>query len=500
MCSIFGRVALGASTVVLPLDLLAVAQLRGHDSWGVSSLDGEDLRATSDDLSGYPEDGVTSTGWIIGNTRAEPTTEFVENKRAEDVQPFLAGDLVVAHNGTIANDKELLASVGIDWRVTLDLGRSKVDTARWAVVADARGVDTPEGVLALLGETIGSYGIAVGSRSHGWLVLATNYKPIWTRVVEDDDEVDGPALEWTSVAPRLTGMTYLERLHDGWTMLDPYSALIIDQSGDHAGIEYVSLRDPAILNATGTAPAFASTYATPGVQPRALVVCSGGLDSVTAACMTAYHMDVDLLHITYGARAEAREIEAVTAVAEARGFGLRFLDLTSIFAEIGHSRLTGTWEGAASGEEGAEYAIEWVPARNTILLAVATGMAEAHGYSHLVLGNNVEESGAYPDNEQEFVGRFNDMLPFAVADGKSVTILEPLGGKTKREIVDLGLDARAPLELTWSCYDGGELHCGQCGPCFMRQTAFRMLGTHDPILYATQARADAHAALDPQAD
>lgn len=457
MCAIFGRVNLAAPATdryPLPLGLVARSQERGRDSWGMRGWRAEPHRVigTSIDADSIAEPSYRR--WIIGNTRAEPTTEWVPDKTPADVQPFVVGPLTVAHNGTIANDRALCERYGLD---PDDAGGSKIDTARWAAVAAER-VHTPADVLALLSETVGSYGIAVG-HDDGWLVLATNYKPIWTRLVYGRQ-----VLEWTSVAPR--GDDYLNVLADGWTMLPPYSALIItdDESG---GIEHVTLRPPRRSN-------------------HALVVCSGGMDSVVAAELLANDgYDVDLLHVQYGARAQKREQEAVERVALSRGYGLRYLDLTDLFAAIGHSRLTGSWEGAASGEAGAEYALEWVPARNTILLSAAVGLAEGHGYGLLALGNNLEESGAYPDNEQEFVGRFNDMLPFVVADGVDLRIVEPVGHMMKHEIVRAGIASGAPLDLTWSCYDGGDLHCGDCGPCYMRRRGFEMAGTIDPLMYAS---------------
>lgn len=458
MCSIFGRVMLSdhAPRFPQPLGLAAYSQARGRDSWGLRGHGDEPHRVIGDHIDADALPASSWSRWVIGNTRAEPTTEWVPDKTPDDVQPFIVGPLTVAHNGTIANDVALCRAHGLD---PDDAGGSKIDTARWAAVA-AQRVRTPADVLALLSETIGSYGIAVG-HDDGWLVLATNYKPIWTRRI-----YQGDVLEWTSVAPR--DLAYLDRLDDyGWTMLDPYSALVVWPDGR---LTHQTLRP-----------------APDSLASRALVVCSGGLDSVTvAASMQADGWDVDLLHVTYGARAEAREVEAVHAVAERLGVGLRTLDLTSTFAAIGGSRLTGTWTGAEAGEAGAEYAHEWVPARNTILLSVAVGIAEAHGYHALALGNNLEESGAYPDNEQEFIGRFNDMLPFVVADGVDLRILEPVGHLMKHEIVRLGARVGAPLDLTWSCYDGGTLHCGDCGPCFMRKRGFEMAGLADPMEYATE--------------
>ena len=453
MCSIFGMYRYHSNAPArVTSDAVHRAFVRGRDSWGVVSPVGAVRSLDTDEATWRTLEGVVGEHWVIGNTRAEPTTEWVRDKTAESAQPFRAGALTVAHNGTFANDVALCERYGVPTSIPGE-AHSEVDTARWARVA-AHVVYAPEDVLRLLGESVGSYGIAVGHED-GWLVLAANYKPIWTRFVHG-------AIEFTSVAP--DGESFLERLHNGWTMLPPYSALILRP---HREPEWVNLREP--------------------VEERALVVCSGGLDSTVAATMSARDRLTDLLHITYGCRAQAREVESVRHVAEYLGVRLHHVDLTDVFRVIGNSRLTGTWEGAETGNggaDGAEYAHEWVPARNLILLAVAAGVAEAHGYTHLVLGNNIEEAGAYPDNDPEFISRLNAVLPHAVGDGKSVTIEQPVGGMTKREIVAAGIAHGAPLALTWSCYDGGTRHCGTCGPCYMRRTAFAMAGTPDPMAYA----------------
>jgi 7-cyano-7-deazaguanine synthase len=137
----------------------------------------------------------------------------------------------------------------------------------------------------------------------------------------------------------------------------------------------------------------------------------------------------------------------------------------------------------AGGEAGAEFAHEWVPARNLLLLSVATAFAEARGISTIVLGNNLEEAGAYPDNEPEFIAKFNDMLPFAVGDGKRMNVIMPVGNMMKHEIVELGNRIGAPMHLTWSCYRALELHCGTCGPCYMRRKAFEINKLDEVISY-----------------
>ena len=218
---------------------------------------------------------------------------------------------------------------------------------------------------------------------------------------------------------------------------------------------------------------------------KALVVCSAGLDSTTVAYdMADRGYDVDLLHFRYGCRAETREASLVKNIAEdMRGKGYA---VENIFLDIDYSSYSGnspllTDNDIAQGKSGAEYAHEWVPARNLLMVSHAVAYAEANDYSWVALGNNLEESGAYPDNEEEFTHLLQDALDYAVHDGAWVQLVSPVGHLMKHEIVALGLRLGVPYELTWSCYHGGEIHCGDCGPCFMRETAFERNEAVDPV-------------------
>ena len=212
-------------------------------------------------------------------------------------------------------------------------------------------------------------------------------------------------------------------------------------------------------------------------------MCSGGLDSVVSAAYAQRELglDIHLIHFMYGSRAEGPEVKAVQAVAQALGAEITLFPLPVYRKE--DSPLLDPDSKVAGGEEGAEFAHEWVPARNLLLLSVATAFAEARGMETIVLGNNLEEAGAYPDNEPEFIAKFNDLLPFAVGDGRRMRVIMPVGNMMKHEIVVLGAEIDAPMHLTWSCYRAGELHCGKCGPCFMRRTAFDINGLEEVIQY-----------------
>jgi len=222
-------------------------------------------------------------------------------------------------------------------------------------------------------------------------------------------------------------------------------------------------------------------------ERRALVVCSAGLDSTVAAkAMIDRGNDVTLLHFKYKHRAEKREEECVKRIAETLNVPLKVIDTDLFKNVIKHSRLTETYEPIEkdrAGEAGAEFAHEWVPARNLIFLSIATGIAEAEGFGHVVLGNNLEEAGAYPDNEMIFINKLNEVLPYATNLQKHVVLDMPVGNLMKHEIVKLGLEIGTPLHLTWSCYENGEKHCGRCGPCYMRRKGFEINNATDPVQF-----------------
>lgn len=391
--------------------------------------------------------GDLISGAMVSNFRAEPTTEHVLEKQDTDQQPYKVGPWTIVHNGTIANDAELRTHelpTRIDSAAIAELlAGDHMPRRSAAEVADYFGKQ----VLKLKG----SYAILALHDEHpGMMLAACNYRPIW-------------------FAETPSGFLFASARHyfpDGLVpqMVRPYSSWAF-----HAGGHRRELHRPRTA------------------AKRALVVCSGGLDSVVAATAAqAAGYDIQLVHFLYGSRAEGPEVKAVEAVAEALEVPFTLFPLPIYKPE--DSPLLRKDSTIAGGEAGAEFAHEWVPARNLAMLAVATALAEAGGFDTIVLGNNLEEAGAYPDNEPEFIARFNDLLPFAVADGKRVEVIMPVGNLMKHEIVALGTELGAPLDKTWSCYRAGEQHCGTCGPCFMRRTAFEINNLPEVITYANEGK------------
>lgn len=375
---------------------------------------------------------------VIGNLRAEPLTEFVQDKHLSDQQPYTSGKWSIVHNGTIANDKDLR---------THDLTTS-IDSA--AIAEQLAGkCGTLENFVCVIRKLRGSYAILATHADHtDKLFVAANYRPVW--YIETEHGVFFAS-----------SRDYLPQEYPS-RMLKPYTAALFDTNGFRKEV---------------------SLYHDKVQGERALVVCSGGLDSVVSAAyvQSELGMDVHLIHFLYGSRAEGPEVQAIKAVAEHLGAKLTLFPL-NVYSK-GDSPLLDPDSKVAGGEAGAEFAHEWVPARNLLLLSVATAFAEARGIDTIVLGNNLEEAGAYPDNEPEFIARFNDMLPFAVGDGKRMRVIMPVGNLMKHEIVELGNRIGAPMHLTWSCYRAGELHCGTCGPCYLRRKAFEINNLPEVISY-----------------
>lgn len=455
MCAISGLFATAESTLgptrLGPLfhELLDRAGERGRDSTGVY-YDGAKWATTSAEPVPLLRIGRVA----LANNRGEPTTEWVQDKSLLDVQPYGArisatDSLVLVHNGTVANDKDIAERLHSD--------PPNIDSKVLAPLL-ARDWDGTLGTFVAVLDTfvVGSYALAVYDEQRQSLYLAANYKPLFT-------EWRNGVLFFASLPHHLPGHGDLRAsIHK----LPPYSALKIDRTG-------------------WVERAWLSTGRMTSDDQKALVVASGGLDSsVVATQLVREGYDVTLLHFDYAARATGPERRAVDALADELGVPVVHVQTDIFKAVIGASRLTNTAEGIAPGEAGAELAHEWVPARNLIMTSLAVGIAEARGIGTLALGNNLEESGAYPDNEQEFIRALNAVMPNAVNLDRRVRIIEPVGNLMKHEIVRRGLELGAPLHLTWSCYNDGELHCGECGPCYMRRRAFEMNATAEVIEYA----------------
>ncbi|OGR18642.1 MAG: 7-cyano-7-deazaguanine synthase QueC [Desulfobacterales bacterium GWB2_56_26] len=217
---------------------------------------------------------------------------------------------------------------------------------------------------------------------------------------------------------------------------------------------------------------------------KTLVICSGGLDSVTLAHkVAAEHELLALLSFDYGQR-HKKEITFAKDCATRLGTEHLVLDISAIGALLSGSALT---EGDIAVPDG-HYAEETmkitvVPNRNAIMLAIAYGIAAAKGAEAVAAAVHGGDHFIYPDCRPPFIKAFQTMQNHALEGLATITLSTPFVNRSKAEIVAAGRDLGVPFAETWSCYKGGERHCGRCGTCVERQEAFAVAGVADPTSY-----------------
>lgn len=443
LCSTRGRDGAGVTMFKSGLTGPRVEHIRGTDvsqvSHAMHKIEGNSLNA------------------LIGNCRAEPTTEWTPTPDASKLQPYAYFGLHAVHNGTIANDRLFLDQVrGME---------GMIDSNAIPVAAAFGRFDELVGSQATALFNNCDHDMLIGTGLHlgpGDLMLHRNYRPLSVIYV-----------------PALGGWLFASKLDFLRRALPAY-------------VSYILVDLPA--NSSMFLPSKRLVNHLPegrDKEDHAIVILSGGLDSTTVAKIAvAKHPQTTLIHFLYGCRAQSKETEAVKLIASrlqeeypAKQIKLEFIDM-SFLKELGGSTLTDPDAKIAEGEAGAEYAHEWVPFRNGLMLSSIVAYCDRHRCSHIYLGANLEEAGAYGDNEEEFYELMNRAV--AIGSKSAPTIVNPLDNLMKHEIVRLAADIEAPYDLSWSCYHGGTHHCGNCGPCFMRRRAFAMNGLTDPLTYADE--------------
>jgi 7-cyano-7-deazaguanine synthase len=201
------------------------------------------------------------------------------------------------------------------------------------------------------------------------------------------------------------------------------------------------------------------------------------------------HPSEPILALTfdYGQR---HRIELERAAAVAKHYGADHLVVQLDASAWGGSALTDDSIDVPDADSGADAAassnaipVTYVPARNLIFLSVAVGIAEARDLDTVTLGVNALDYSGYPDCRPEFVASFAETARLALkrgVEGRPVEIRTPLIDRTKADIVRLGIDLQAPLELTWSCYRGEARPCRTCDACALRARGFAEAGVVDP--------------------
>jgi 7-cyano-7-deazaguanine synthase len=226
---------------------------------------------------------------------------------------------------------------------------------------------------------------------------------------------------------------------------------------------------------------------------KAVVLLSGGLDSYTAAAIARRDgYELFALTLQYG-QVHAREVQAAREVARALGV-TRHIELDVNLAAFGGSALVGSAEVPKDRpfDRDDEIPITYVPARNTIFLALALAWAEVVGAGAIVIGVNALDYSGYPDCRPEYLAAFERLAALATragVEGRPLRILAPLLQLSKADIIRRGVSLGVDYALTHSCYDPDPQGrpCGRCDSCRLRARGFAEAGVEDPIVRGTQS-------------
>jgi len=215
---------------------------------------------------------------------------------------------------------------------------------------------------------------------------------------------------------------------------------------------------------------------------RAVVLLSGGLDSSVLLYETRDSWrEAIALSVFYGQR-HYREVNAAEKIAGALRVPFRRVNLDDLRPLLHGSALTDSSVPVPDGhyqEESMRATV--VPARNLLLLSVAAAVAVAEGAEEVAYAAHAGDHAVYPDCRPSFIEAVG--LVLRLCDYRPVLLRTPFRDWRKQDIVRRGADLGVPFDLTWSCYRGGELHCGTCGTCVERREAFELAGVPDPTRY-----------------
>lgn len=222
---------------------------------------------------------------------------------------------------------------------------------------------------------------------------------------------------------------------------------------------------------------------------KAIVLFSGGLDSTTCVALAREQgFEPVCLCVSYGQRHQI-ELQKARRLASAMGIGdFRLVEVG--LRNIGGSALTADIDvpkDSLDAGEGNAIPVTYVPARNTLFLSLALGLAEALGSRDIFIGINAVDYSGYPDCRPEFIRAFESLAQLATkagVEGKSFQIHAPLSNLGKADIIREGLRLGVDYSMTHSCYDPlpSGTPCGHCDSCLLRQRGFAQLGMTDPAL------------------
>ena len=217
---------------------------------------------------------------------------------------------------------------------------------------------------------------------------------------------------------------------------------------------------------------------------KTIVICSGGLDSVSLAHKVAAENElIGLVSFDYGQR-HRKEVEFAEAAASRLSVPFDLIDIRQVGQFLSGSALTDDVSVPDGHYAEETMKVTVVPNRNAIMLTIAFGVAAAKQADAVAAAVHGGDHFIYPDCRPAFVDAFQAMQDKALDGYADVKLYTPFVHIPKSAIVTEGARHNTPFAETWSCYKGGAVHCGRCGTCVERREAFALAGIDDPTVYA----------------
>ena len=223
----------------------------------------------------------------------------------------------------------------------------------------------------------------------------------------------------------------------------------------------------------------------------AVVALSGGLDSCVTSAIAEQNYQLALLHINYGQRTEKRELKSFNDISDYYNIKKRLIVDLNHLSKIGSSSLTDSKINVSKADLDFQRNLptlrqiptSYVPFRNANILSACVSWAEVLRAKAVFIGAVFEDSSGYPDCRPSFFKTFEELIKTGTKPETELKIETPIIHLTKDEIVKKGVELKAPLHLTWSCYKNEDVACGECDSCALRLRGFQKAGVKDPITY-----------------
>ena len=213
---------------------------------------------------------------------------------------------------------------------------------------------------------------------------------------------------------------------------------------------------------------------------NSLIALSGGVDSTTL--LYEYREEIACaVGFDYGSKHNARELAAAKAICHELEIPYLIIPLAFIGEYFRSDLLLSGGEMQLGDYSEENMSSTVVPFRNGIMLSVLAGLAESRDLQQVLIANHFGDHAIYPDCRESFVKPMGEAITAGTSNG--VKLVAPYTALTKTEIVARGTRLGVPYGKTYSCYQGGERHCGRCGTCRERHDAFVANGLEDPTLY-----------------